>query len=360
MIDFKVESGKEKLSFPPVIFGTSGLGNLFAAYDEKEKYGIVKECVRVSGGHVVFDSAGKYGAGLSLEVLGHTLKQLGIAPDEVTLCNKLGWYRVPLKGDYPTFEYDVWKDIEHDAVQKIGYEGIIACFEQGNELLGDYSAQMVAVHDPDEYLIAAKDENEREERYEHILEAYRALNDLKSSGKVKAVGIGAKDWRVIRRLEADLEFDWVMLANSLTIRNHPQELLDFVHLLTQKGIAIINSAVFHSGFLVGGDYYDYRLPDPENPETAELFAWRTEFFGLCKKYSVSPAAACVRFSMKIPGIKSIALNTTRAERVEENVQLVNAIIPIEFWEEMLTCGLISQTYAEIAGIGFQSEKKIPG
>lgn len=47
-----------------VIFGTSGLGNFFVALDDETKYGIVKECFYLSGGPVVFDSAGKAAAGL--------------------------------------------------------------------------------------------------------------------------------------------------------------------------------------------------------------------------------------------------------------------------------------------------------
>ena len=36
--------------FPSVIFGTSGLGNLFEAYGDDVKYAIVRECLRVSNG----------------------------------------------------------------------------------------------------------------------------------------------------------------------------------------------------------------------------------------------------------------------------------------------------------------------
>ena len=53
------------------------------------------------------------------------------------------------------------RDLKHDAIQKISYEGMMECFEQGNELLGGYVPQMVSVHDPDEYLAMAKNERSR-------------------------------------------------------------------------------------------------------------------------------------------------------------------------------------------------------
>ncbi|WP_431209977.1 aldo/keto reductase [Puia sp. P3] len=125
-----------ELKLPPVVFGTSGLGNLYVALDEDVKTRIVEACIRQSEERVIFDSAGKYGAGLALESLGRALKKLGIAPGNVVISNKLGWLRIPLAGKEPTFEPGVWKDLKYDAVQKIGYDGMMECFEQGNELLG--------------------------------------------------------------------------------------------------------------------------------------------------------------------------------------------------------------------------------
>src|SRR5687768_9155439 len=109
------------LHLPPVIFGTSGLGNLFIALEEEEKLNIVSECVRLSKGKAVFDTAGKYGAGLALETLGKCLKQLNVEPENVVISNKLGWVRTKLKTKEATFEPGVWKNLKHDAVQKISY-----------------------------------------------------------------------------------------------------------------------------------------------------------------------------------------------------------------------------------------------
>ena len=41
------------LRIPPIIFGTSSLGNLFVALDDDAKHEIVMECVRKSSGIVV-------------------------------------------------------------------------------------------------------------------------------------------------------------------------------------------------------------------------------------------------------------------------------------------------------------------
>ena len=333
------------IELPPVIFGTSGLGNLFVRLSEEEKLGIVRECVQLSEGMVVFDTAGKYGAGLALETLGSCLKQLGVAPQEVIISNKLGWLRTGLKTPEPTFEPGVWKDLQHDAVQKISYDGILECFEQGNQLLGGYTPQLVSVHDPDEYLAGAANGEEAEQRYQDILDAYEALFDLKRGGKVEAIGVGAKDWRIIQRIADDVSLDWVMIANSMTVKRHPQQLLHFIKEMADRGVYVINSAVFHSGFLVGGGYFDYRAVSRGIAEDDMLLEWRAAFFEVCREFGVRPAEACVRFALGVPGVGSIALNTTHAKRVKENIELATALVPSSFWEALRERKLINEIIA---------------
>jgi len=332
-------------AFPPVIFGTSGLGNLYEALSDETKLAVVKACVDQANGKLVFDTAGKYGAGLALASLGKCLAKLGVDPADVWISNKLGWYQIPLTTSEPTFEPGVWKQLEQDAVQKINYEGIVDCFHQGNQLLGNYSAQWVSVHDPDEYLAKAINKKDEAQRYQDILEAYRALAELKMAGKVSGVGVGAKQWNVIERIAKDVVLDWVMIANSLTLHNHPPELIRFIASLQRKGIMVINSAVFNGGFLVGSDYYNYQLVDKNLEEGQQLYVWRRKFWKLCRQFHIQPAEACFNFGFHVPGICSVALNTTKPEKVALNVQMATRVIPHAFWQAMIAEGLITENDA---------------
>ncbi|GAC1422873.1 MAG: aldo/keto reductase [Flavisolibacter sp.] len=332
------------LNIPKVVFGTSGLGNLFVTLEEETKCNLIKEYLNLSKGVPFFDCAGKYGAGLALESLGACLKKLKVKPSAVLISNKLGWLRTPLKTTEPTFEPGVWKDLKFDAIQKISYGGILECFEQGNELLQGYFPQLVSVHDPDEYLSTAKDQKQADHLYEDILNAYKALYELKEKGKVLAIGVGAKDWKTIRRLSKDVPFDWVMIANSMTIKSHPEELLNFMHELESKNVFIINSAVFHSGFLIGGDHLDYKLIRPDSQHAKALFQWRDRFFELCREFKIKPAEACVQFALHAPGVKAIALSTSLPTRMKENLDMVNLELPKEFWIALKSKGLVSENF----------------
>jgi len=253
------EQNKTGLHFPPIIYGTSYLGNLYKELSHDEKRTLMQEWFKVANGTVVIDSAGKYGAGLALETIGKGLAQLAVKPETIVVSNKLGWYRVPLETQEPTFEPGAWVNLEYDAVQRINYQGILDCWQQGCELLGNYKPQLVSVHDPDEYLFSAKNENDYIARIDDIKQAYKALFELKEKGEVKAVGIGSKDWKVIQLLYNTIPFDWVMFANSFTVYNHPKEIVDFMAELYDNDVAIINSAIFNAGFLTGGAYFDYRV-----------------------------------------------------------------------------------------------------
>jgi D-threo-aldose 1-dehydrogenase len=347
MIEQKKQLGKTALQVPPIIFGTSCLGNLYQELPYKTKLQIVSEWFKNVKPPVVVDTAGKYGAGLALEIIGRTLQELNIKPEDVLISNKLAWKRTALETPEPTFEPGAWLGIDHDARQEISYEGIIECFEQGCELLGgQYIPQIVSVHDPDEYLAAAKDENDRKQRLDNIFNAYKALHELKSAGKVKALGVGAKDWKVIREITKNVQLDWVMFACSLTVYTHPVELLEFMQELNNKNVTMINSAVFNAGFLTGGDYFDYRKPNPQ--KDAQLFDWRRRFFAICEKFNVTTADACVQFGLSVPGVVAIALNTSKPHRIKENAESVTSKIPPEFWIAMRNENLIAEHFPFIS------------
>ena len=334
------------IKIPSIIFGTSALGNLYRALDKETKLSIVRECLQSSDGPVVFDSAGKYGAGLALEELGRILSLLNADPARIIISNKLGWMRTELTTAEPCFEKGIWMDIHHDAKQAISAEGIISCWEQGNQLLGEkYRPGMLSVHDPDEYLAKAVNDSElRMKLYNDILGAYKALFELKKSDSSISIGVGAKDWKVIREISEDVDLDWAMFANSLTLYSHPADLVSFITKLNSRGVTIINSAVFNAGFLTGGNYFNYQLVSKEDPEHNKLFKWRDSFFKICNDFLISPSHACICFGMSHPAIAAVALNTSNPDHVKRNVGEVQNGVPAELFNVMKEMGLIDKEY----------------
>jgi len=303
--------GDTNLEVPKVIFGTSSLGNLYQVVPYETKFEIISEWIKQAPGIVAADSAGKYGAGLALEVMGKALAELKVDPKNIVISNKLGWRRAPLETPEPTFEPGAWFGLEHDAIQDISYDG------------------------------------NREKRLDDISGAYQALIDLREKGLVSAIGVGSKDWRASKELSERCKLDWVMLATSLTLYTHDPELLSFVETLKKQNIGVINSAVFNAGFLVGGSFFDYREITGDQPGDAELLAWREKFNAICEKHRVKQAEACVAFGMSAPGVIATALSSSRPARVKDNVSLCHANPPAEFWADMKAAGLLHSDYAHV-------------
>ena len=133
-----------------------------------------------------------------------------------------------------------------------------------------------------------------------------------------------------------------MLACSLTVYSHPPELLDFIAHLHSRGVGVINSAVFHAGFLTGGEWFDYRKPDPITD--AKLFLWRETFLGVCEEFNVQPADVCVQFGLAVPGVAAVALNTGKPERIKENVASATNKIPPEVWRALKDENLLARNF----------------
>lgn len=309
----------------PIIFGTSCLGNLYKVVPFETKVEIASEWFKAFDKPVI-DSAGKYGAGLSLECIGAALRRLGKTSGDIDISVKLGWRRSRRlsPGEEPTFEPGAWKGLEWDAVQDISAKGIMNCFEEACELLGGYAIRMASVHDPDEFLAGGGGMDD-------VLGAYRTLFGLKDSGRgVESVGVGSKDWRVIRELwNRGVRFDWAMFACAPTLLVHPPELLDFVARLKDAGVTLIDSAVFNGGFLMGSDMLDYRKAD--RTRDAAAFEFRDRYLARCREAGLDPAVPAVQYAYRL-GFDAVALNTSSPGRILKNASYATAKVPEWFWD----------------------------
>jgi D-threo-aldose 1-dehydrogenase len=43
---------------------------------------------------------------------------------------------------------------------------------------------------------------------------------------------------------------------------------------------------------------------------------------------------CFNFGFNVEGVSSIALNTTKPEKIKENIMMVNKEVPADFWKAM--------------------------
>src|SRR5207253_11001004 len=86
---------------------------------------------------------------------------------------------------------------------------------------------------------------------------YRALEQLRSSGQLRAIGIGVNEWEVL--LEAINWGDWdvFLLAGRYTLLEQTP-LDDLLPRCLRSGISVVIGAPFNTGILAGRDTWNYR------------------------------------------------------------------------------------------------------
>ncbi len=321
--------GQTGLRVPPVVFGTAALSNAFRVIPEPMKRAICCEWIKHVPPPVVIDIATNDGTSQALSTMTKVLHRLEIAPEEVVISNRLG--------------------SNHDVARgSLDYDTILESWEDECRLLGsNYRPKLVSIDGLDEYIAAADLLNDRERRFQDVFEAHRALAELKQGGRVIGIGATAKDWRIVKEIDAQVSLDWVMLRGAFTIFQHPHDLLTWMDDLAVRQIAVINSSIFQGGFLVGGRCLGDRAIDAENTADKPLLSWRKSFVALCQGHGISPAHASIQFALSAPSVVAVMLNTSHSDRIQENVRLTATKVPNPFWASMKEEGLLAADYPHV-------------
>ncbi|MEH7901528.1 aldo/keto reductase [Rhizobium laguerreae] len=194
--------------------GGTGLGNMYRATDPAVAHDTVHAAF--NNGLRYFDTAPVYGFGLAETRLGQAIQTL--PRSEIVISSKVGYDLVPIPGSEvrpvlwdgaPPFRADF--DYSRDAVMR-SIEGSL------KRLQTDY-IDMLAIHDPDEAIHFQPGEDPyARSRFKEAMEgAYPTLDDLRSQGVVKAIGVGINQWQMLSDFVEAGQFDYFLVAGRYTL-----------------------------------------------------------------------------------------------------------------------------------------------
>jgi D-threo-aldose 1-dehydrogenase len=167
--------------------------------------------------------------------------------------------------------------------------------------------------------------------------AYRALDRLRATGVVGAIGVGVNDTNVLMRFARDGDFDVFMLAGRYTLLD-TTALPDLLPLCEKRGIGITLAAPLASGILatgaVPGAKYWYSDAPPDVMERVR----RME--ACCFRHGVPLRAAALQFPLAHPALRSVVAGMRSPQEVVDNVEAMRLPIPAELWQELRAEGLI--------------------
>jgi D-threo-aldose 1-dehydrogenase len=317
--------GRSGVEVPQLGFGGAPLGELYARVSDTDADATLSAAWEA--GVRYFDTAPWYGNGLSEHRVGDFLRTK--APSEYILSTKVGrLLRRPL--DPSHFDPGMWAGgLPFERVFDYTYDGIMRSYEDSLQRLGLPRVDLLVIHDLD---LRNHTAPERVTAYMAQLttSGWRALDQLRRSGEIRAVGAGINELGLIPRFLDLFDLDFFLVAMCYTLLD--QDLLEELPRCEASGVAVVASAVFNSGILatgaIRGAKYNYVEAPPDVVERVR----RVE--EVCQRHSVPLAAAAVHFPLGHPSVASVILGASTPEHVRRNVSLAKSMIPPDLWQDL--------------------------
>lgn len=327
--------GSSGLTITNVGFGGAPLGNLFATIPDQ----VVRESLTgaYEAGIRYFDTAPLYGFGLSETRYGNVLSAYDRS--ELAISSKVGYTLRPLApGEAPPFEQFVDTPpmtIEYD----FSRDAILRSIEGSLERLQTDRIDLIYIHDPDEGISLQPEFDPYENSHfaDVMDQAYPALNELRSQGVIKAIGVGMNQWQMLTDFADEGDFDCFLLAGRYTLLEQ-ESLQHLLPLCEERDVRIVIGGPYNSGILASGPVegatYNYA------PAPAEILERTRRIAAVCERYAVPLAAAALQFPLAHPVVAAIIPGARSAEELTANMQLCRHVIPTGLWNDLKAEDLI--------------------
>jgi D-threo-aldose 1-dehydrogenase len=273
------------------------------------------------------DTAPYYGFGQAERCVGDALR--AVPRDAWVLSTKVGRLLRP-QAKEPTGEI-VQPPMPFDAIFDYSYDAIMRSFEDSLQRLGLARVDILYVHD-----IGAKQHGKR--AHSEIMRTfreggYRALEELRRSGTVRAIGIGVNEQEVL--LEALEWGDWdvFLLAGRYTLLEQAP-LDDLLPKCLASGVSIVVGGPLNSGILAGRNTWNYKTAPPEVVARVDAIK------GVCERHQVPLAAAALQFPLAHPAVAAIIPGPRSVAEFEANLRLLRYPIPAALWADLRDAELL--------------------
>ena len=283
-----------------------------------------------SAGMRYFDTAPLYGFGLSEGRLGRILATK--PRDDFVVSTKVGRVLYPCDPaevdsgffiDVPAvrFEYDY------------SYDGIMRSLDQSMTRTGLDRFDIVFVHDIDAYNHGGREGAEA--RTIELIESggWKALDELRQSGVIKAIGAGVNEWQPCAHLMELADPDIFLLAGRYTLLEQ-EPLNSFLPKCIERGVGIVIGGPYNSGILAGKDTFNYA----QAPE--DIVSRVREIEKVCKSHNVPLPQAAIQFVCGHPAVVSVIPGPQTVDETLANVSHLNAQTPPALWRDLLDQGLV--------------------
>ena len=317
--------GKTDLKIDVLGLGCAPLGGNFVDLD----YGQAVELIEAarSAGVGYFDTAPWYGFGRSERVVGDMLRG-----SDYVLSDKVGRLLAPGGVDNP-MDFGMIDPLPFHVIYDYGYDGIMRAYEDNLQRLGLDRIDILLAHDIG---VFQHGEEENARHFKDLTDGgYRAMDELRSAGAVKAIGLGVNENQVCQDALEIGDWDVFLLAGRYTLLEQTP-LQRLFPACEAAGTSIICGGPFNSGILVGRDMWNYAKAPDDVINRARTLGDVADEFG------IPLAAAALQFPLGHSIITSVIPGPRNATELNQIVDWFNTPIPSEFWTTLSERGLIAE------------------
>ncbi len=211
-------------------------------------------------------------------------------------------------------------------------DGVLRSFEASLERLGLGRIDILYVHDLEPRSHGSAEAYEA--RWRELTDGggWQALDELRRSTAVAALGLGVNQPAPCERMLAELDPDLFLLAGRYTLLEQATTLLAACE---RRGVGVVIGGPFNSGVLVRtGGTFNYA--DAPADVLAKVEALRT----VCGRFGVALPAAALQFAAAHPAVVSVIPGAQTPEEAVANAALLDAPIPAGLWAALKEAGLI--------------------
>ncbi len=318
--------GRTAVEVTTLGLGTATLGGSRLDISWAERDAIVRAAW--DAGVRYFDTAPFYGVGAAERAVGDALRER--RRGDWVLSTKVGRLLRPRAAW--TDSMSAWgRPMPFDVVYDYSYDGIMRSFEDSFQRLGLAHIDILLVHDIGAYQHGAAAHPGLMRTLRES--GFRALEELRSSGAVSAIGLGVNEREVCIEAMGFGDWDAFLLAGRYTLLEQAS-LDDLLPLCVERGTSLIIGGPLNSGILAGRDTWNYAAA----PE--EVRARVNAIRGVCDRHNVPLAAAALQFPLAHPAVAAIIPGPRTAAEFAENLVLRVHRIPPELWTELRHAGLL--------------------
>lgn len=329
--------GQTGITVPILGIGCSPFGNRRRAMPDSEAAEAVYRALEL--GISYFDVAPYYGFGLAERRLGDALRSV---QSDAVISTKVGRRLLADRTiDTSTVRNGFHSSLPFRPEFDYSYDGIMRSFEDSLVRMGRAYIDILLVHDIGAFAHADR----HLERLREFLEGgYRALDELKQSGAIGAIGLGVNETRVCDEVLDEVQLDCILLAGNYTLleQENAESLLS--HCRT-NGTSVILGGPYNSGLLARGGRTDGTALFNFGAAPEGILRTVAAMEQICRSFDVPLAAAALQFPLGHPAICSVLPGVGSAERVTETLQLLNWQIPDAFWSSLKDEGLLASHVA---------------